>query len=88
MRLGDAFDDRQTEADTCVVGPYASCAALKRLDKRGNQPWGELLAGVLDTEHHTLRMNAGRDPHGALFGQVVDDRVLHEVRRQLQQQRV
>ncbi len=33
-------------------------------------------------------MNAGRDPHGALFGQVVDDRVLHEVRRQLQQERV
>jgi hypothetical protein len=50
--------------------------------------WGELLAGVLDGEHYTLRMNAGRDPHGAVFGQVVNDRVLHEIRSQLQQERV
>jgi hypothetical protein len=35
--LGDAFDDRQAEADTCVVGAYASGAALKRLGQRGNQ---------------------------------------------------
>jgi hypothetical protein len=39
---GDAFDDCQAEADTdtCVVGAYAFGAALKRLDKRGNQLWG------------------------------------------------
>ena len=85
--LGDAFDDWQAEADTCVVGAYAFGAALKRLDKRGNQMGGELLAGVLDSEHHSLGVNAGRDPHSALFGQVVDDRVLYEVRSQLQQQR-
>jgi hypothetical protein len=33
--LGDAFDDCQAEADTCVVGAYAFGAALKRLNKRG-----------------------------------------------------
>ena len=63
-------------------------AALKRLGKRGDQLWGELLAGVLDREHHALGVNAGRDPHGALVGQVVDDRVVHEVRGHLQQERV
>ena len=71
-----------------MVGAYAFGAATKRLGKRGNQLWGELLAGVLDGEHHALGVNAGRDPHGALLGQVVDDRVLHEVRGQLQQERV
>ena len=85
--LGDALDDRQAEADACVVGAYAFAAALKRLGKRGDQLWGELLAGVLDSEHHALGVNAGRDPHGALFRQVVDDRVVHEVRRHLQQER-
>jgi len=34
--LGDAFDDCQAEADTCVVGAYAFGAAKKRLGKRGN----------------------------------------------------
>ena len=86
--LGDAFDDCQAEADTRVVGAYAFGAAKKRLRKRRNYLWGELLAGVLDGERHTLGVNAGRDPHGALFRQIVDDRVLHEVRRQLQQERV
>jgi hypothetical protein len=86
--LGDALDDRQAEADACVVGAYAFGAAKKRLGKRGNYLWGELLAGVLDGELHTLGLNGGRDPHDALFGQVVDDRVVHEVRAQLQQERV
>ncbi len=86
--LGDAFDDCQTEADACVVGAYAFGAALKRLDKRGNQLWGELLAGVPDGERHSLGANAGRATHRDLFRQVVDDRVVHEVRNQLQQERV
>src|SRR5207248_5227069 len=88
--LGDAFDDCQAEADTdtCVVGAYAFGAAKKRLGKRGYYLWGELLAGVLDGERHALGVNVGRDPHGAVFGQVVDDRVLHEVRGHLQQERV
>jgi len=77
--LGDALDDRQAEADACVVDAYAFGAAKKRLGKRGNYLWGEL---------HTLGLNGGRDPHDALFGQVVDDRVVHEVRAQLQQERV
>ncbi len=88
MGFGDAFDDREPEAHACVVGAYAFGAATKRLDKRGHQLWGELRAGVLDGEHHTLGVNAGRDPHGALFRQIVDDRVVHEVRCQLQQERV
>jgi hypothetical protein len=71
-----------------VVGAYSFGATLKRLDKRGNQLWGELLAGVLDREHHRLGVDAGRDPHGALVGQVVDDRVVHEVRGHLQQERM
>ena len=88
MCLGDALDDCQAEADACVVGAYAFGAAKKRLGKRGDRLRGELLAGVLDGEHRTPGVNAGRDPHGAVFRQVVDDRVLHEVRRQLQQERV
>jgi hypothetical protein len=44
--LGDALDDRQAEADAPVVGAYALGAALKRLGKRGDQLWGELLAAV------------------------------------------
>src|SRR5438445_12207826 len=60
--LGDAFDDCQAEADTRVVGAYAFGAALKRLAKRGNQLWGELLAGVLDSEHHSFGVNARCDP--------------------------
>src|SRR6476660_6333512 len=86
VRLGDALDDCQAEADTWVVGAYALGAAKKRLGKGGNYLWGELLAGVLDGEHRTFGVNAGRDPHGALFRQVVDDRVVHEVRRHLQQE--
>jgi hypothetical protein len=70
--LVDAFDDCQAEADACVFGAYAAGAAKKRLAKRGNQLWGELLAGVFDGEHHTLGVDAGRDPHRALFRQVVD----------------
>src|ERR687890_444844 len=62
-----------------MVGAYAFGAAAKRLGKRRDQPRGELLAGVLDGEHDPLRVNAGRDPHGAPFGQVVDDRVVDEV---------
>jgi hypothetical protein len=63
--LGDALDECQAEADTCVVGAYAFGAALKRLGKRGNELWGELFAGVLDGELHILGVNAGRDPDGA-----------------------
>src|SRR5207248_2947489 len=88
VRLGDALDDCQAEADTCVVGAYAFGATKKRLDKRGNELWVELLAGALDRQYRILGVNAGRDPHGAPFGKVVDDRVVHEVRRQLQQERV
>ena len=47
-----------------------------------------VIAGVLDGEHHAVGVNAGGDPHNALFGQIVNDRVVHEVRRQLQQERV
>src|SRR4051812_9207634 len=83
---GDALDDGQAEADAWVVGAYALGAAQKRLGERGDQLWGELLAGVLDGEHHILGVNGGRDPHGALSRKVVDDRVVHEVRSHLKQE--
>jgi len=85
--LGDALDDCQAEADTGVVGVEAPGAALKRLGKRGSQLSGELLARVLDGERHVLGVNAGGDLHGAVFREVVDDRVVHEVHRHLQQER-
>jgi hypothetical protein len=84
--LRDAPHDRQAEPDTRVVGPHALGAALERLGERGDQLSGELLAGVLDGEVHALGVRGGRDPHGAVSGQVVDDGVVHEVRRQLQQE--
>ena len=61
MCLGDAFDDRQAEADTCVVGAYACGVALKRLDERGGRLWGELLAGVLDGERDVVQCGSERD---------------------------
>src|SRR3981081_2158916 len=48
----------QAEDDTCMVGAYAFGAATKRIAKRGNELWSELLAGVLDREHHILGVNA------------------------------
>jgi hypothetical protein len=33
-------------------------------------------------------MNARGDPHAAVFGKVVHDRVVHEIRAELQQERV
>src|SRR3954469_4798606 len=81
--LGDALDDGQAEADAGVACVDAIAAALKRLGERGDPLWRELLAGVLDGECHAFAVSAGRDPHGALAGQVVDDRVVHEVRGEL-----
>src|SRR5262249_43982430 len=86
--LGDALDDCQAEADTCVIGAHAFRAAKKRLGKRRNELWAELLAGALDGENRTLGGDVGGVPHGALFRQVVDDRVVQEVRTELQQERV
>src|SRR3954468_4138002 len=86
--LGDALDDRQAQAGTCVLGAYAFGSATKRVAERRHQLCGELLAGVLDSERHAAGVNAGRDPHGALVGHIVDDRVVHEIRTHLQQERV
>jgi hypothetical protein len=41
--LGDALDDCEAEADTCVVGAYAFGAALKRLPERGNDAFSGIL---------------------------------------------
>ena len=86
--LGDALDDRQAEADARVVGADALGAALERLGERGDQLRGELLAGVLDGEHHAAGCALVVTHTVPCVGQVVDDRVVHEVRRQLQQERV
>ena len=39
VRLGDALDDCEAEADARVVGAYAFGAALKRLGECGNRLW-------------------------------------------------
>ena len=87
MCVGDAVNDRQAEADACVVTANARGAALERLGQCANELRGELLAGVLDGELDAPGVSAGRDPHGAVFGQVVHDRVVHEVCGQLPQER-
>ena len=81
-------EDLVVEADIFKEGHDVVAAALKWLAKRGNQLGSELIAGVLDGEPYALGTNAGRHPHAPLFGQVVDDRVVHEVRTQLQQERL
>jgi len=86
--LGDGFDDRQSEADARVVGAYAFGAALERFGERGDHLWSEFLAGVLDRQDHGVGLCARGEPHGAAMRQVVDDRVLDEVRRHLEQERV
>ena len=48
----------------------------------------ELLAGVLDRERDGLRAGGGPHVHGAVFGEVVDDGVVQQVRGHLQQERV
>ena len=85
---GDALDDRQAEADPGAirVGPFDP--TLERLGEGGHVLVGERRAGVLDREDHSVGVHAGRDPHRATVGQVVDDPVVHEVRGQLQQERV
>ena len=73
------------EADAGVVGADAFCAALEGLDKRANELWTEHLTCVLDSQLYGVGLNARREPHGALVRQIVDDRVVDEVRRHLQQ---
>jgi hypothetical protein len=86
--LCDVFYDCQAEAHSCVVRVYAFRATLKRLGKGRNQLGGKVLPGVLDREHHILGVNGRSDPYGAVLRQVVDDGVVYEVRRQLEQERL
>ena len=46
------------------------------------------VAGVLDHEHGGLGADGGVDLHDAVFGEVVDDGVVQEVRGHLQQESV
>src|SRR5882757_7986158 len=87
VSLRDALDDRQTKAESGMVGANPSAAALERFDQRGDQVRGEHFAGVLDSEYDGPRLDAGGHPDRAAVREVVDDRVVHEVRGQLQQQR-
>jgi hypothetical protein len=61
-------------------------AALERFGEGRDLLGGERVAGVLDREEHAPGADGGVHPDGAVFGQVVDDRVLHEVRGQLEQE--
>ena len=47
-----------------------------------------VLACVLDSQHHGVGLSARPEPHGALVRQIVDDRIVEEVRRHLQQERM
>jgi hypothetical protein len=85
--VGDAPDNCEAEAGSYVVGVHALGPALERLCQRGNGLWGELLAGVHDGEHDGVGLTARGDPDRAPFGQVVHDGVVHQVRRQLEQER-
>jgi hypothetical protein len=88
VRLGDALDDRQAEPDARLIGADPLGAALERLGQRGGELRFDPLAGVLDGQAHRAWVQAGRDPHRPVLRQIVDDRVVHEVRRHLQQQRM
>ena len=60
----------------------------ERFGERRDPPCAELVAGVLDRERHEFGADVGVDLHGAAFGKVVDDGVVQEIRRRLQQERV
>ena len=61
-------------------------AALERFSEYRDQLRSELRSGVLDREHDGPGAESGADKHGAVLGEVVDDRVVQEVRGHLQQQ--
>src|ERR1700680_2313640 len=86
--LGDALDDGQAEADTRMITADAFSAALEWFGECRDQLRGELRAGVLAGEHDGTGGDDSLDLHGAVFGEVVDDRVVQEVRGHLQQERV
>ena len=88
MGLGDALDDGQAEAETRMVTADAFGAPLERFGERRDQLWRERVAGVLHGERDGLGAGGGGDLHGAVLGEVVDDGVVHQVRGQLEQQRV
>ena len=88
MCLGDALDDRQAEADTCMVTAYAFGTALERFGERRDQLWSELVAGVLHSEHDGLGADGRVDLHDAVLGEIVDDGIVQEVRGHLQQESV
>ena len=88
MCLGDAFDDCQAEADTCTVTAYAFGAELERFGECRDQLWSELVAGVPNSDNDGLGADGGVDLHDAVFGEVVDDRIVQEVRGHLQQESV
>jgi hypothetical protein len=85
--LRDALDERKAQAGARVVAVDAFSAPDERLDKRRNQLRSELLTGILDRQRHGLWLDACLDPDAALSSQVMDDGVVHEVRRQLEEQR-
>ncbi len=85
MGGGDRLDEGQPEADAGVVGVDPLGAAPEGFGEGRDEPRGERLAGVLHRQHDARGPDAGVHPHTAL-GQVVDDRVLHEVGGQLQQE--
>jgi hypothetical protein len=67
VRSGDAVDGRW--GDACAVSADTFAATVERLDEGGQQLGRELLAGVLDREHHAVgRTRSALVPAGSWRG--------------------
>ena len=80
MGPGNALHDGQTETDPGLVGTDAFGTALEPLGEGGHPGRREPFAGVLDHQGGRRRILGRTDPHHALIGPVVDDRIVNEVR--------
>ncbi len=85
--FSDALHDCQAETDTCVAGEDAFRAALERFSQRRDQLWCKRLARVFNRKHHAPGPGTSLHPYRAPLN-VVDDRVVDQIRGHLQQERV
>ena len=87
MCLGDALDDGQAEADACVVGAMRSVPRWNgsaSVETSCGVSFSPVFSTVSTTVSGCALVVTRTVP---LFGEVVDDRVVQEVRGHLQQER-